>query len=66
MGNNSGRTIEINPNKDPKKSELMQKGIHLLITILDEVAEAAPLNYIERLTFIESNIDKTCCICSTR
>ncbi|WP_277585398.1 YpoC family protein [Psychrobacillus antarcticus] len=44
--------------KDIKKVELMQKGINLLITIHDEVAEAAPLNYIDRLTFIESNIER--------
>lgn len=44
--------------KDIKKVELMQKGIHLLITIHNEVAEAAPLNYIDRLTFIESNIER--------
>ena len=44
--------------KNTKKFELMQKGINLLITIHDEVAEAAPLNYIDRLTFIESNIER--------
>ena len=44
--------------KNPKKLELMQNGINLLITIHDEVAEAAPLNYIDRLTFIESNIER--------
>ena len=41
-----------------KKLELMLKGIKLLVSILDEEAEAAPLNYLERITFIESNIER--------
>ena len=44
--------------RNTKKLELMQKGINLLITIHDEVAEATPLNYIDRLSFIESNIER--------
>ncbi|WP_427138710.1 YpoC family protein [Psychrobacillus psychrodurans] len=43
---------------DNKKIELMRKGIELLMAILNEVAEAAPLNYIERVIFIESNMVK--------
>lgn len=43
---------------DNKKIELMRKGIDLLMAILNEVAEAAPLNYIERIIFIESNMEK--------
>ncbi len=43
---------------DNKKIELMRKGIDLLMAILNEVAEAAPLNYIERIIFIESNLVK--------
>lgn len=41
-----------------KKLELMRVGIHLLVCLHDEVAEASPLNYIERITFIESNIER--------
>lgn len=41
-----------------KKLELMRKGINLLVTMLDEVTEAAPLNYEERIKFIESNIER--------
>ena len=44
-------------NKGPEKILLMRKGIHHLTFILDELAEATPLNYMERLTFIESNIE---------
>ena len=44
-------------NKGPEKILLMRQGIHHLTFILDELAEAAPLNYMERLTFIESNIE---------
>ena len=36
----------------------MKKGVHLLVSMLDELAEAAPLNYIERITFIENNIER--------
>lgn len=43
---------------DKKNIELMRKGIDLLMAILNEVAEAAPLNYIERIIFIESNMVK--------
>lgn len=50
--------LQLIRNKDPKKSELMRKGIDLLIYILDETEEATPLNYMERTAFIESNIDK--------
>lgn len=50
--------LQLIRNKDPKKSELMRKGIDLLIYILDETEEATPLNYLERTAFIESNIDK--------
>lgn len=50
--------LQLIRNKDPKTSELMRKGIDLLIYILDETEEATPLNYLERTAFIESNIDK--------
>jgi len=50
--------LQLIRNKDPKKSELMRKGIHQLMYILDETEEATPLNYMERTTFIKSNIDK--------
>lgn len=41
-----------------KKVELIRDGLELLVSILDEVEEAAPLNYKERISFIESNLDK--------
>ncbi|MFJ7826299.1 YpoC family protein [Psychrobacillus sp. NPDC096623] len=44
--------------KDMKKVELMRKGIELIVSILDELVEAAPLNYKERISFIESNLER--------
>ena len=41
-----------------KKVELIRSGIELLVSILDEVEEAAPLNYKERISFIESNLER--------
>lgn len=44
--------------KNVKKNDLMRKSIYILVSMLDEVAEAAPLNYRERIKFIESNIER--------
>lgn len=44
--------------KNTKKFGLMRKGIDLLVSIHDEIPEAAPLNYTDRLKFIESNIER--------
>ncbi|SDN03252.1 hypothetical protein SAMN05518871_103103 [Psychrobacillus sp. OK028] len=44
--------------KDIKKVELMRKGIELIVSILDELVEATPLNYKERISFIESNMER--------
>ncbi|QUG41451.1 hypothetical protein KD050_19590 [Psychrobacillus sp. INOP01] len=41
-----------------KKFGLMRKGVYLLVSIHDEIPEAAPLNYTDRLKFIESNIER--------
>ena len=44
--------------KDKKKIELMQKGIILLKSVHEDSAKTAPLNYLDRLKFIESNLDR--------
>ena len=50
--------LRLSRTKDREKLELMLKGINLLVSILDEEVEVAPLNYLERITFIESNIER--------